>query len=111
MHTPEPVGATRTAPRPRPRRLDRNRLLDAIGTRRLRIAELEDHLVAECEAAALRGMNPAIGRNDEQTWDRATWDRYLNRAATLEPKFGPALRRLHEEISRLRRLAALEPAP
>jgi hypothetical protein len=45
--------------------------------------------------------------DDRGTWDRATWQRYLDAAARLEPQYGPAMRRLLQEIDQLNRLMAL----
>jgi hypothetical protein len=90
--------------------LNRQILLDAVAHRRARIAELEDDLVAECEAAAVRLRTIAVRHDDAATWDRAAWDRYVARVVALEPVFGPRLRRLREEVARLDRLAALIPA-
>jgi len=104
MHTPAPTAAGHAVARPTPRTLDRRRLLDAIATRRSRLAALEDSLVADCEATALRAAASAAHHADRGTWDRFIWDRYLARAAALESAFGPAMRRLHDEIERLERL-------
>lgn len=107
MATPATIGATPPPPRIRRRTLDRSRLLDAIAARQVRLAQIEDDLIAACEAAALRAGDRAISGDDPNTWDRAAWDRYLAEAAALEPDVGPALRRLHDDIARLDRLASM----
>ena len=88
--------------------LDPDRLRDAVAERRGALAELELAMVAACEEAAFRAAPaPGVLRHDRGTWDRATWDRYIAAAAAAEPRFGPPIRRLHEDIARLDRLAAL----
>ena len=64
-------------------------------------------MVAKCEARAAHGATPGVDIANRETWDRATWTRYLAAAAALEPEFGPAMRQLYREIDQLERLAAL----
>ena len=87
--------------------LDPHRLREAVADRRGALAELELAMVAACEEATFRTPTPGVLRDDRGTWDRGTWDRYLAAAAAAEPRFGPPIRRLHEDIARLGRLAAL----
>ena len=78
-----------------------------INLRRARLAELEAEMVTACETAVL-GVRPPTGKvSDREHWDRAMWQRYLDAAARLEPEYGPAMRRLLQEIDRLERLMAL----
>jgi hypothetical protein len=50
------------------------------------------------------GRKPA---NDRESWDRATWNRYLAAATRLESTYGPRMRRLRREIEQLERLMTL----
>jgi hypothetical protein len=45
--------------------------------------------------------------DDRATWDRPTWQRYLDAATRLEPDYGPPMRRLLQEIDQLTRLIDL----
>ena len=92
---------------PAQRQLDRNGLRAGIVRRRLALAGLEAGLVAACEKAALRGASRAVRIDDRETWDHATWHRYLDAATRLEPDYGPRMRRLLGEIDRLARLLDL----
>jgi len=87
--------------------LDRNGLCAGIDQRRERLASLEAALVTACEAAAARGGARTMQIDDRETWDRATWQRYLKAAAQLEPDYGPRMRRLLLEIGHLERLLRL----
>jgi hypothetical protein len=87
--------------------LDRDAVRRGIVRRRQCLAELETALVAACEAAALRASDSRIRGDDRATWDHATWQRYLDAAARLEPEYGPRMRRLLQDIDRLTRLLSL----
>ena len=87
--------------------LDRRGLHVGIADRCRRIQNLENRLVGSCERAAERHAPPHVRIDERETWDRATWDRYLTAATQLEPDYGPALQRLYREIDQLERLAAL----
>lgn len=78
-----------------------------IAWRRSRLGELEAEMIAACEAAATAGREPCVARADRDSWDRATWHRYLAAAMRLEPHYGPRMRHLRREIAQLERLAAL----
>lgn len=96
----------RTGPRPPPRQPpDRAQLRTTIAEHRRQLAELEASLVAECEEAAVRGHRHRVDPQDRETWDRATWGRYLAAATRLEPRYGRRMVDLHRTIERLTRLA------
>jgi hypothetical protein len=88
-------------------RLDRAGLCAGIARRRQTFADLETGLVIACEQAAARGAAHAVRIDDRATWDRATWQRYLDAATRLEPDYGPPMRRLLQEIDQLTRLIDL----
>jgi hypothetical protein len=92
---------------PAPRHLDRDRLRSGVMARRKTLAELETALVAACEAAAARCLARGVRIGDRASWDRTMWQRYLDAATRLEPQYGPAMRRLYQEIEQLERLLAL----
>jgi hypothetical protein len=94
------------APLPPSSMLSRQVLDLKIVLRRARLSELEIAMSAACEAAAL-GESPRTGATDRESWDRATWHRYLAAAMRLESTYGPRLRRLRQEIGQLERLMAL----
>lgn len=85
--------------------LDRAKLLTSVAEHRRQLAELEASLVAECEDAAVRGHRHRVDPQDRETWDRATWGRYLAAATRLEPRYGKRMVDLHRAIERLTRLA------
>jgi hypothetical protein len=89
------------------RYLDRNILLHGIAARRRRLAELETSMVEACERAAVRGARRKVRMHDHDTWDKATWHRYLEAAALLEPDYMPQMRRLLRDIHRFERLLTL----
>jgi hypothetical protein len=89
------------------RHLDRNILRRGIAARRHLLAELETSMVDVCERAAVRGACPNVRMDDYKTWDRATWHRYLDAVARLEPDYIPQMRRLLRDIDRFERLLAL----
>jgi hypothetical protein len=101
-----PVLASHTLPTTSSR-LDLAGLRSAVVLRRACLARLETAMVAACEHAAARGRADDVQMDDRATWDRATWQRYLDAAARLEPEYGPAMRRLLQEIDQLNRLMAL----
>jgi hypothetical protein len=87
--------------------LDLARLRQSVAARRRRLLDLEVAMVAACEADAAQGRAHGVRMHDRETWDGATWTRYLDAAARHEPEFGPPLRRLLQEIEQLERLMAL----
>jgi hypothetical protein len=78
-----------------------------IAMRRSRLGELEAEMIAACEATATAGRVPCVARADRDSWDRATWHRYLAAAMQLEPHYGPRMRHLRRQIVQFERLAAL----
>ena len=95
-----------SAPVPQ-RHLDRNILRRGIAARRHLLAELETSMVDACERSAARGACRNIRMDDCKTWDKATWHRYLDAVARLEPDYMPQMRRLLRDIDRFERLLAL----
>jgi hypothetical protein len=95
-----------SAPVP-PRHLDRNILPRGIAVRRHLLAELETLMVDACKRAAMRGACRRVRIHDHHTWDQATWRRYLEAVARLEPDYMPQMRRLLRDIDRFERLLAL----
>lgn len=89
------------------RHLDRNILRYGIAVRRRRLAELETSMVDGCERAAVRGACRNVRMDDCKTWDKATWQRYLEAAARLEPDYLPQMRRLLRDLDRFERLLTL----
>lgn len=87
--------------------LDVRQLRTGIADRRRRLLDLELAMVAACEAQAARGRAPAVQMHDRETWDQATWQRYIAAAADLEHDFGPPMRQLYREIDQLERVLAL----
>jgi hypothetical protein len=111
-----PGGATRPAPVMRAggpvhpqmvRGFDHRRLRQAIMDKRAQLAALEMSMVEVCEQDAARGLGHGVRIDERDTWDKATWDRYLTAATCHEPEYIPAMFRLLEEIERLERLMAL----
>ena len=99
----------RWAPVPQ-RHLDRNMLVHGIAARRRRLAELETSMVEACERAAVRGARRKVRMDDHDTWDKATWRRYLEAVARLEPDYMPQMRRLLRDIHRFEHLLTLTTA-
>jgi hypothetical protein len=95
-----------SAPVPQ-RHLDRNILLHGIAVHRRRLAELETSMVEACERAAVRGAYRKVRMHDHHTWDKATWQRYLEAVARLEPDYMPQIRRVLRDIHRFERLLTL----
>jgi hypothetical protein len=89
------------------RHLDRDHLRSGVVARRRPHAELETAMVAACEAAAARCTARGVRIEDRTSWDRTMWQRYLDAATRPEPQYGPAMRRLYQEIEQLERLLAL----
>ena len=87
--------------------LDGKALHAGIASRRQSLLDLEAALVASCEMKAVRGRASSVRMDDRETWDRATWNRYLAAAAKLEPEYGPVMRKLLQEMGQLTRLAEL----
>jgi hypothetical protein len=73
--------------------------------RRARLSDLEIAMSAACEAAALG--EPRTSATDRESWDRATWHRYLAAAMRLESTYAPRMRRIRQEIGQLERLMTL----
>ena len=97
-----------TLSRPTPAaRLELQRLREGIAERRRRLLDLELAMVAACETKAARGRAPGVLMHNRETWDRATWDRYLAAAAAVEAEYGPPMRKLYREIDQLERVLAL----
>ena len=86
---------------------DRSRLRSALLHKRATIARLDAAWGAAAEADATAGRARAICRDDRDTWDRGTWDRYLAAASQHEPDHMPRIRRLLGEIASLEKLLAL----
>jgi len=89
------------------RRLDRNILRRGIAARRHLLAEIETSMVDTCERAAVRGACRNVRMHDHKTWDNATWHRYLDAVARLEPDYMPQMGRLLRDIDRFERLLTL----
>ena len=64
-------------------------------------------MVDACERAAVRGACRNVRIDDCKTWDKATWQRYLEAAARLEPDYLPQMRRLLRDIDIFERLLTL----
>lgn len=86
---------------------DRSRLRSALLVKRTAIARLETAWVAAAEADAAVGRNRAVHMDNRETWDRATWDRYLTAASKHEPDYMPRIKRLLGEIDNIEKLLAL----
>ena len=86
---------------------DRSHLRSALQDKRGTIARLEAAWVAAAEANATAGCARGIRTDNRETWDRATWDRYLAAASQHEPDYMPRIRRLLSEIANLEKLLAL----
>ena len=89
------------------RRLDRSILRRGIAARRHLLADLETSMMDACERAAVRGACRNVRMDDYKTWDKATWHRYLEAVARLEPDYMPQMRRLLRDIDRFERLLML----
>ena len=107
-HTPPPA-STSSAASPTFAALlgDRSRLRSALLDKRSTIASLETAWVAAAETDAAVGRARAVRMDDRDTWDRATWDRYLAAASKHEPDYMPRITRLLGEIANIERLLAL----
>ena len=68
-------------------------------------------MVEACERAAARGACRRVRMNNHDTWDKATWRRYLEAVARLEPDYMPKMRRLLRDIERFEHLLTLPIAP
>lgn len=90
-----------------PTLLSRAMLERQIALRRMRLAELEAALIADCETAAQGASSLAPTSSNRERWDRAARRRYLDAALRVEASYGPPMRRLHRDIARLERLAML----
>ena len=82
----------------------------AITSKRADIATLEIEWVAESERAAGRATGGTRRLAARETWDRATWARYLNAAAACQDKYLPRMLKLYSEIARLEQLQMPLPA-
>jgi hypothetical protein len=84
--------------------LDPNHIRGAIAAKRSEIASLEGDGAAASERAVARSLG-GLGRlGNRETWDRATWNRYLAAATDGQDLYLPRLRRLYAEVDRLERL-------
>ncbi|MBN9560425.1 MAG: hypothetical protein J0H14_06800 [Alphaproteobacteria bacterium] len=92
---------------PTPCHLDRDHLRSGVMARHRTLVELETAMVAACETAAARCAARGVRIEDRASWDRTMWRHYLDAATRLEPQYGPAMRRLYQEIEQLERLLAL----
>lgn len=97
-----PAMLTRTIPH-----LDLKCLRDGIADRRRRLLDLELAMVAACETEAACGRAASVRMYDRDTWDQATWQRYLAAAAAVEHQYGPPMRQFYREIDQLERVMAL----
>ena len=84
--------------------LDPARVQAAITAKRADIAAIENEWVADLERAAGRGVAGSGRFATRETWDRATWGRYLDAAAACQHQYLPRLRKLYSEIARLEQL-------
>lgn len=75
--------------------------------RRKTLDDLATEMVGACEAAAGSGNLRHASMDARQLWDRDAWHRYLDTAASLEPRYGQRMRRLRDDIARLERLLDL----
>jgi hypothetical protein len=89
--------------------IEPHRIQDAILRKRAQIASLELDWSSASERAAARSLGAAAGLGDRESWDRATWDRYLSAASDCQEDYLPRLRRLYEGVTRLEQLA--DPLP
>ncbi len=96
-----------TAPCGAPAKLSRAALDNEAARRRAHLADLEASMIAACETAALGPRHQVTPAHDRKPWDRTTELRYLTAAMRLEATFGPAMRRLRQEIAHLERLMDL----
>ena len=86
---------------------DRSRLNAAVLNKRATIARLEAEWVAAAEADAAAGHARTVRMDDRETWDAATWNRYLTAASKHEPDYMPRIRRLLTEIDNIEKLMTL----
>lgn len=86
---------------------DRSRLRAALLDKRATIARLEAAWVAAAEADTTAGRARAIRMDNRETWDRATWVRYLAAASKHEPDYMPRIKRLLSQIASIEKLLAL----
>jgi hypothetical protein len=86
---------------------DRGRLRAALLDKRATIARPETAWVAAAEADAAAGRGRIVRMDDRETWDHATWNRYLAAAARPEPNYMPRIRRLLGGIANIEKLLAL----
>jgi hypothetical protein len=86
---------------------DRSRLNTALLNKRATIARLEAEWVAAAEADAAAGHARTVRMDDRETWDAATWNRYLTAASKHEPDYMPRIRRLLTEIENIEKLMTL----
>jgi hypothetical protein len=90
--------------------IDPNRIQVAVASRRAEIAALELEWTSVSERAAARSLGGADRLGERESWDRATWDRYLSAASDCQERYLPRLHRLYAEVARLERLADPLPA-
>ena len=90
--------------------LDSGHIRTVILRKRAEIAGLEADWAAASERAAARCLG-GVGRlGERETWDRATWSRYLAAAIQSQDLYLPRLRRLYVAVERLERLQDPLPA-
>jgi hypothetical protein len=89
---------------------DPSHIRSTITARRAEIASLEADWAAASERAAARSLGGVARLGGRETWDRATWGRYLSAAAGAQELYLPRLRRLYSEVERLERLQGSLPA-
>ena len=83
---------------------NRQRLRDALATKRAAVASLEAAWVAAAEADIARNASRDVRIDDRSTWDKTTWSRYLVAASAHEPDFKPWIMRLLREIDSVEKL-------
>jgi hypothetical protein len=76
-------------------------LRETLASNRAAVARLEADWVATAEADLRRSVGGRIRVDNRETWDKATWDRYLTAAAAHEDEFKPRIMRLLRDIDGL----------
>ena len=86
---------------------DRSLLNAALLDKRAALARLEAEWIAAAEADAAAGHARTVCMDDRETWDAATWNRYLTAASKHELDYMPRIRRLLTEIDNIEKLMTL----